>query len=48
VLCSKQLVRLRNYKYEETLRYFLLAVGLVGEMYYRMFLRLANAKRGSE
>jgi len=29
VLCSKLLVRLRNYKYEETLRYFLLAVDLV-------------------
>jgi hypothetical protein len=29
VLCSKLLFRLQNYRYEETLRYFLLAVGLV-------------------
>jgi hypothetical protein len=30
-LCSKLIVRLRNYKYEETLLYFLLAVGLISQ-----------------
>ena len=46
-MCSELLVRLRNYKYEETIRYFLLAVCLVSrevlpyvwsaERFYRMF-----------
>jgi hypothetical protein len=30
-LCSKLIVRLRNYNYEETLLYFLIAVGLISQ-----------------